>query len=61
MTGFLQFLLPPSAGEASYVLVDRVLGHEGLATLITCVCRYGNVAAHVILHVAELSKLFLAL
>ena len=41
------------------MLVDRVPGHEDLTAMVAFESGYGNVTAHVILHVAQLSELFL--
>ena len=60
MTEFLHFLLPPFAGKASFVLVYGVPCHEHLTAMVAFERRYSNVAAHVVLHVAQLAELFAA-
>ena len=60
MTEFLHFLLPPFAGKASFVLVYGVPCHEHLTAMVAFERRYSNVAAHMVLHVAQLAELFAA-
>ena len=60
MTEFLHFLLPPFAGKASFVLVYGVPCHEHLTAMVAFEGRYSNMAAHVVLHVAQLAELFAA-